>query len=112
MKWRSNLHQILHRHEEKMMHGVHQISRIGVGYDNYSPSYFYMPYSLTQDGINPHGFSGAPVFVNKEPAPDGVWSVSPHMVGIVQRFSRKKGILIVRKISTLIDLLNTDGGEA
>ncbi len=84
----------------------------GMAHDNYSPSYFYMPYSLTQDGINPHGFSGAPVFVNKEPASDGVWSVSPHMVGIVQRFSRKKGILIVRKISTVIDLLNKDSGEA
>lgn len=84
----------------------------GMAHDNYSPSYFYMPYSLTQDGINPHGFSGAPVFVNKEPAPDGVWNVSPHMVGIVQRFSRKKGILIVRKIRTVIDLLNEDSGEA
>ena len=77
-----------------------------------SPTYFYMPYSLTQDGINPHGFSGAPVFVNKEPAPEGVWSVSPHMVGIVQRFSQKKGVLIVRKISTVIDLLNKDCDEA
>ncbi|MGB8013417.1 MAG: hypothetical protein WCF68_17530 [Terriglobales bacterium] len=32
-----------------------------------------LPYSLKQDGIDPHGFSGAPVFVNKEPSPGGLW---------------------------------------
>jgi len=73
----------------------------------YSPSNFFMPYSLTEDGIAPHGFSGAAVFVNKEPAPDGVWSVSPQIVGIVQQFAKRKGFLIARKISTVVDLLNT-----
>jgi len=83
------------------------IDTSGMTDDIYSPSNFYMPYSLTQDGIAPYGFSGAAVFVNKEPAPDGVWSVSPHIVGIVQQFSKRKGFLIARKISTIIDLLNT-----
>jgi len=87
------------------------IDTSGMAHENYSPTYFYMHYSLTQDGIYPHGFSGAPVFVNKEPTPDGVWAVSPHIVGIVQRFSRSKSLLIARKISTLIDLLGTDGSD-
>jgi hypothetical protein len=81
----------------------------GMAHEDYSPSYFYMLYSLTQDGIHPRGFSGAPVFVNKEPAPDGVWTVSPRIVGMAQRFVSKKGILVVRKISTVIDLLDKDG---
>ena len=80
----------------------------GMANDVSSPSNLFMPYSLTKDGIAPHGFSGAAVFVNKEPAPDGVWSVSPHIVGIVQKFAKRKGFLIVRRISTVIDLLNTD----
>lgn len=85
------------------------IDTSGMAHENYSSTYFYMHYSLSQDGIYPHGFSGAPVFVNKEPAPDGVWTVSPHIVGIVQRFSRSKSLLIARKISTVIDLLGADG---
>lgn len=84
----------------------------GMTHDSYSPSYFYMPYSLTQDGIDPHGFSGAPVFVNKDPAPDGLWAVSPHIAGMVQRFSRRKGLLLSRKISTVIELLETDSSTA
>lgn len=84
------------------------IDTSGMTNEVYSPTNFYMPYSLTIDGIAPHGFSGAAVFVNKEPAPDGVWSVSPHIVGIVQQFAKRKGFLIARKISTVIDLLNTD----
>jgi hypothetical protein len=83
----------------------------GMTNDIYSPSNFYMPYSLTKDGIPPNGFSGAAVFVNKEPSPDGVWSVSLHMVGIIQQFAKRKGFLVVRKISTVIDLLNT-GSDA
>jgi len=79
----------------------------GMTNDIYSPSNFYMPYSLTKDGIPPNGFSGAAIFVNKEPSPDGVWSVSPHIVGIIQQFAKRKGFLVVRKISTVIDLLNT-----
>jgi hypothetical protein len=75
---------------------------------SYLPEYFFMPYSLTQDGFDPHGFSGAPVFVNKEPSPGGLWTASPHVVGIAQRYFRKKGLLMAVKISTVIDLLNTD----
>ncbi len=83
------------------------IDTSGMAADIYSPSNFYIPYSLTKDGIAPHGFSGAAVFVNKEPALDGVWSVSLHIAGVVQKFSRLKGFLIARKIGTVIDLLNT-----
>jgi hypothetical protein len=79
----------------------------GLGIDFYSQSYFYFPYSLTQEGIDPHGFSGAAVFVTKKSEPDGIWSVSPQMVGIVQQFGRSRGCLAARKISTVIDLLNT-----
>lgn len=80
----------------------------GMTSETYSPSNFFMPYSLTKDGIAPYGFSGAAVFVNKEPEPDGVWSVSPHIVGIIQQFAKRKGFLIVRKISAVIELLDTD----
>jgi hypothetical protein len=84
------------------------IDSSGMTNEVYSPSNFYMPYSLTKDGIAPHGFSGAAVFVNKEPAPNGVWSVSPHIAGIIQQFAKRKGFLIARKISAVLDLLNTD----
>ena len=80
----------------------------GLTNENYSPSNFYLPYSLTQDGIAPYGFSGAAVFVNKEPARDGVWCVTPHIVGVAQRYARHKDFLIARKISTAIDLLEAD----
>ena len=80
----------------------------GMTHDCYSPEYFFMPYSLTQDGIDPHGFSGAPVFVNREPSPGGLWTASPHVVGIVLRYFRKKDLLMAVKISTAIDLLITD----
>jgi hypothetical protein len=80
----------------------------GTTHDCYLPEYFFMPYSLTQDGIDPHGFSGAPVFVNKEPSPGGLWTASPHVVGMVLRYFRKNDLLVAVKISTVIDLLNTD----
>jgi hypothetical protein len=83
------------------------IDTSGLAMSDKSPNYLYMPYSLTQDGIDPHGFSGAPIFVTKKPTE--VWTASPHIVGIAQRFVRKPGILVVRKISVLVDLLRTDG---
>jgi hypothetical protein len=80
----------------------------GMTHEWYLPEYFFMPYSLTQDGIAPHGFSGAPVFVNKEPSPGGLWTASPHVVGMALRYFRKKDLLVAVKIRTIIDLLNTD----
>ena len=74
----------------------------------YSPEYFFIPYSLTQDGIDPHGFSGAPAFVNKEPSPGELWTASPHVIGMALRYFRKKDLLVAVKISMVIELLNTD----
>jgi hypothetical protein len=70
------------------------------------PEYFFIPYSLIQDGIEPHGFSGAPIFLNKEPSAGGLWTASPQVVGIAQKYFRKKGLLMALKISSVIDLLN------
>jgi hypothetical protein len=84
-------------------------------HDCYSPNYFFMPYSLTQDGIDPRGFSGAPIIVNKEPSGGELWIASPHVVGIALRYFKKDNrrrddLLMAAKISTVIDLLKTDKG--
>ena len=81
----------------------------------YSPNYFFMPYSLTQDGIDPHGFSGAPIIVNKEPSAGELWTASPHVVGIALRYFKKNSLrstdlLMAVKISAVIDLLISDKG--
>lgn len=78
-----------------------------------SPNYFFMPYSLAQDGIEPNGFSGAPIMVNKEPSAGELWTASPHVVGIALRYFRKNSLrkedlLMAAKIGAVIDLLRTD----
>jgi hypothetical protein len=84
----------------------------GMTHECYSPEYFFLPYSLAQDGINPHGFSGAPIFANKETGPGGLWTASPHVVGMVLRYFKKnrlrsRDLLMAVKISTVIDLLDS-----
>ncbi len=78
----------------------------GISYVYDAPAYFFLPYSLARDGIKPHGFSGAPVFVNKETTP--IWTSSPHIVGIALRYFPLKSLLVAAKTSTVLDLLNTD----
>jgi hypothetical protein len=89
------------------------IETSGMTHDCYSPNYFFMRYSLTQDGIDPHGFSGAPIIVNKEPSAGELWTASPHVVGIALRYfkknnRRKDDLLMAAKISTVIELLKSD----
>lgn len=79
----------------------------GTTHQWYSPEYFFMPFSLLQDGIDPHGFSGSPIFVNKEPT-GAIWTAAPHVVGLALDFFRSKRLLIVVKIETVVDLLNRD----
>lgn len=79
----------------------------GTTHQWYSPEYFFIPYSLTRDRINPHGFSGAPIFVNKD-SPSGLWMPSPHVVGITLSHFKSKDLLIAVKVSVVIDLLETD----
>jgi hypothetical protein len=72
-----------------------------------------MPYSLAQDGIEPNGFSGAPIMVPKEPSAGELWTASPYVVGVALRYfkkntRRKDDLLMAVKISTVIDLLKTD----
>ena len=80
----------------------------GMTHNWYSPDYFFLPFSLADDGIDPHGFSGAPIFVNKEPGKGELWIASPHVVGIVLRYFRKKRLLVAVKIETVVELLRTD----
>jgi hypothetical protein len=89
------------------------LEKSGMTHECYSPEYFFLPYSLAQDGIDPHGFSGAPIFANKESAPGELWTASPHVVGIVLRFFKKNSVrsrdlLMAVKINTVIDLLDSD----
>jgi hypothetical protein len=84
------------------------VDKSGMTHNWSSPEYFFMPYSLRKDGIDPHGFSGAPVFVNKEPTPGVLWTASPHVVGLALRYFRKKELLGAVRISAVIDLLNSD----
>ncbi len=79
----------------------------GMTHNWYSPDYFFIPFSLADDGIDPHGFSGTPIFVNKEPAKGELWIASPHVVGIVLRYFRKKKLVVAVKIQTVIELLTT-----
>lgn len=83
------------------------IDTSGLAHNN-SPEYFFMPYSLTLDGIKPHGFSGASIFVNKEPAPEGIWTPLPRVVGILLRYFPTKNLLLAVKIRCVIELLDTD----
>jgi hypothetical protein len=83
----------------------------GMTHNWYSPDYFFMPFSLAEDGIDPHGFSGAPIFVNKEPGEEGLWIASPHVIGIVLRYFRKKKLIVAVKIQTVIELLKSDHSQ-
>lgn len=77
----------------------------GTTHEWYSAEYFFMRFSLVQDGYDAKGFSGAPVFVNKEPSSGELWMPSPRVTGIVLRYFRSKSLLIAVKIGTVIDLL-------
>jgi len=81
------------------------IDTSGTTHEWYSPEYFFMQFSLAQDGYDAKGFSGAPIFVNRDPSPGELWMPSPRVAGIVLRYFRTKSLVIAVKIRTVIDLL-------
>jgi hypothetical protein len=90
-----------------------ELETSGMTHDCDSPDYFFLPFSLTQDGIDPYGFSGAPIFANREPSAGELWTASPHVVGLALRYFKKnsrrdRDLLMAVKISTVIGLLSSD----
>ena len=70
--------------------------------------YFLVPYSLGQDEIEPHGFSGAPIFSQSHSSPSIVWTPAPRVVGVVMEWLRKLDLIAALRIGIVISLLESD----
>jgi hypothetical protein len=63
------------------------------------PDYFFMPYSLEQEKVAPHGFSGAPVFAQGGSDAEPVWIATPRVVGVVLRYFDGRETVVAVKLS-------------
>ena len=74
--------------------------------------YFFMPYSLHQEQIPPHGFSGAPIFVQGGSDAEPVWSATPQIAGVVLRYFDKYRVIAAAKTEVVTRLLCKDNISA
>lgn len=68
---------------------------------------FVFHYSLYDDGIDPNGFSGAPVWANRD-STSTIWHVNPCVAGIVIQVYPRSRLLMAVKAEFVISLLDTD----
>lgn len=61
-------------------------------------------FSLTQDGVEPHGFSGAPVWVQGSRG-SSLWTASPEFAGIVCGYHRRENLIQVMRAKHVLALL-------
>lgn len=66
--------------------------------------HFLFPYDLSSVGIEPNGFSGAPVWKHEE-SKKMIWAANPKLVGIVLSFAKERSVIIAVKASRLLPLL-------
>jgi hypothetical protein len=76
--------------------------------DYLSPDYFFMPYSLHQEQVAPHGFSGAPVFVQGGSDAEPVWIATPRVVGAVLRYFPRHHAIAAVKMQVVVRMLETN----
>jgi hypothetical protein len=74
----------------------------------WSTDYFFMPYSIYQEQIEPGGFSGAPVFAQGGTDDEPVWTANPRVVGVVLRYSSKRHTIVAVKIKVVIEMLEAE----
>lgn len=72
-----------------------------------SADYLFMPYSLHQEQVPPHGFSGAPIFVQGGSDAELIWTASPHVVGVMLRYFDKRHVIAAVTIQVVVRMLET-----
>jgi hypothetical protein len=80
---------------------------------SYSPEdHLLYHYSNHLDGIDPGGYSGAPVWSSYDVEQTAVWSARPAIVGIALRYHRSRNLLEAVRIKHLSALLEADRPSA
>jgi hypothetical protein len=76
---------------------------------SYAPEdHLLYKYSNHLDGIDPGGYSGAPVWSNYEVDETAVWSAKPVIVGIALDYYRRRKLLQAVRIKHLMNLFEAD----
>jgi hypothetical protein len=68
-----------------------------------SSRHFLVPYTRTDDGIEPHGLSGAGAWCNAN-SHGTVWTARPILVGVVTRWHRKRNLLQITNLESILEL--------
>jgi hypothetical protein len=73
---------------------------------SYNPDYqFLLKYKLIEDGLLPHGFSGAGVWCPMEPK-GAVWTPDLLLVGVITSYLRQQQLLVLARLSAVVELLS------
>jgi hypothetical protein len=70
--------------------------------------YLLYPYANHLKGVNPGGYSGAPVWSFEDVDPTEVWTVKPLIAGIVIKHFRPSNLIGAVRIQHLVALLESD----
>jgi len=65
-------------------------------------------YTNYLDGVNPGGYSGAPVWMSVETKEAAIWAAKPAIVGIVVEHFKKSNLIMAVRIKHLVELLASD----
>ncbi len=73
---------------------------------SYNPEHeFLLKYRWIEDGLLPHGFSGAAVWCSREEK-GIVWTPNPVLVGVVTGYLKDHEFLVVAGLRSVLDLLS------
>lgn len=74
---------------------------------SYDPSeQFLLRYSRLEDGLEPHGFSGAGAWCHFEPK-GPIWDPNPRLTGVQVAFHRPNCVLVITRLKTVLELAGT-----
>ena len=73
---------------------------------SYNPDYqFLLKYKLIEDGLLPHGFSGAGVWCPLEPK-GAVWTPDLILMGVITSYLRQQQLLVLAGLRAVMELLS------
>jgi len=68
---------------------------------------FLLEYKWIEDGLLPHGFSGAATWGSRElPATSAIWTPNPVLVGVITGYLREQRLLVVAGLRAVSELLS------
>jgi hypothetical protein len=100
--------RVLYPHTFEVQYDPAVSSSISLPFRLNRNDYIFYPYENVEEGVEPGGYSGAPVW-SLHAVPDGqIWYPKPVVVGIVIKHHESKNVLRAVKVQHVVELLDSD----